>query len=86
MARVDDTEAFPSFDDSLVPPQLYGEMRADQATFRKEIEASGFTHVAEPVLPQIAEQIFDHCLADDIKATQGLGGDNMTAVIVKFKR
>mmetsp|Transcript_16794 Transcript_16794/g.50151 ORF Transcript_16794/g.50151 Transcript_16794/m.50151 type:complete len:390 (+) Transcript_16794:234-1403(+) len=37
---------------------LLGEMRADQATFRREIEAAGFTHVAEPVLPQIAEKYF----------------------------
>ncbi|KAH8048674.1 protein serine/threonine phosphatase [Aureococcus anophagefferens] len=32
----------------------------------------------------IAEQIFDRCIADDPKTTQGIGGDNMTAVIVKF--
>jgi serine/threonine protein phosphatase PrpC len=33
---------------------------------------------------RIAEQIFDRCIADDPKTTQGIGGDNMTAVIVKF--
>ncbi|KAH8044875.1 protein serine/threonine phosphatase [Aureococcus anophagefferens] len=29
-------------------------------------------------------RIFDRCIADDPKTTQGIGGDNMTAVIVKF--
>ena len=37
-------------------------------------------------LPLITAQIFDHCLADDIRATQGLGGDNMTCIIVRFKK
>ncbi|CAM9344685.1 unnamed protein product, partial [Chrysoparadoxa australica] len=30
----------------------------------------------------IAEQIFDHCIADDPRKTAGLGGDNMTCLVV----
>ena len=29
----------------------------------------------------IAEAILDHCLAEDPKATGGVGGDNMTCII-----
>ncbi len=34
----------------------------------------------------IASDLLDSCLAQDPRATQGLGGDNMTVVFVKFKR
>ena len=33
----------------------------------------------------IAEELFDHCISDDPKQSSGLGGDNMTAVIVQIK-
>uniref|UniRef100_A0A7S3A355 PPM-type phosphatase domain-containing protein n=1 Tax=Rhodosorus marinus TaxID=101924 RepID=A0A7S3A355_9RHOD len=36
-------------------------------------------------LSEICEEIFTACLAQDPKSTSGLGGDNMTAVIVRFK-
>ncbi|KAA8494284.1 putative protein phosphatase 2C 60 [Porphyridium purpureum] len=36
-------------------------------------------------LSQICEDIFDACIADDPRRTSGLGGDNMTAIIVQFK-
>ena len=35
-------------------------------------------------LAAIAEQILDHCLADDPKVTGGIGGDNMTCIIAKL--
>ena len=35
-------------------------------------------------LPEICEQILDHCIADDPKTTGGIGGDNMTCVIVQL--
>jgi protein phosphatase 1G len=31
---------------------------------------------------QIAEEIFDYCIADDPKTTRGIGGDNMTCIII----
>ena len=34
----------------------------------------------------IAEQVLDHCLADDPKTTGGIGGDNMTCIIAKLPR
>ena len=36
-------------------------------------------------LPTIAEQVFDRCISSDIKETQGIGGDNMTIVIVRLR-
>ncbi len=33
----------------------------------------------------IAAELFDHCISDDPKQSSGLGGDNMTAVIVQIK-
>jgi protein phosphatase 1G len=33
----------------------------------------------------IAEELFDHCISDDPKQSSGLGGDNMTAMIVQLK-
>jgi serine/threonine protein phosphatase PrpC len=35
-------------------------------------------------LPEICEQILDHCIADDPKTTGGIGGDNMTCIIVNL--
>ena len=35
---------------------------------------------------KIAEEMMDFCICDDPKKVGGLGGDNMTAVIVQFKR
>eukprot|EP00802_Teleaulax_amphioxeia_P016680 Tamp_16804.p1 GENE.Tamp_16804~~Tamp_16804.p1 ORF type:complete len:408 (-),score=90.36 Tamp_16804:212-1372(-) len=40
----------------------------------------------EKKLSKICEDILNHCLADDPKQTQGIGGDNMTCVIVQLKR
>ena len=34
---------------------------------------------------QICELVFDHCISDDPRQTRGLGGDNMTCVIVQFQ-
>lgn len=39
----------------------------------------------ERKLSEICEEIFMACLAQDPKKTSGLGGDNMTAVLVRFK-
>ena len=36
-------------------------------------------------LGKISEQVFDHCIADDPKLTKGIGGDNMTCMIVNLK-
>ena len=33
----------------------------------------------------IAEELFDHCMADDPKQSSGLGGDNMTCIVVQLK-
>jgi len=35
-------------------------------------------------LAQLASQLLDNCLATDPKITRGIGGDNMTAIIVQF--
>ena len=35
-------------------------------------------------LPAIAEQLMDACLAQDPKQTGGIGGDNMTCLVVQF--
>ena len=35
-------------------------------------------------LAQIASRLLDNCLATDPKITRGIGGDNMTAIIVQF--
>ena len=46
------------------------------------------THTGTPIqttpVSEIAEQIFDRCMAEDPKLTGGIGGDNMTAIIVRF--
>lgn len=36
-------------------------------------------------LEQIVEAVLDHCLAPSVADMGGLGCDNMTCVIVKFK-
>jgi serine/threonine protein phosphatase PrpC len=36
-------------------------------------------------LPAIVEDILDHCLAPDVATSGGLGCDNMTCIIVRFK-
>lgn len=41
--------------------------------------------IASTPLDKIAEQMFDHCISEDPKVTQGIGGDNMTALIVAFR-
>ncbi len=39
--------------------------------------------LAEPMsIKQIVRDVFCHCVADDPKRTQGVGGDNMTCMIV----
>ena len=35
-------------------------------------------------LARLASQLLDNCLATDPKITRGIGGDNMTAIIVQF--
>eukprot|EP00927_Polykrikos_kofoidii_P077324 TRINITY_DN74276_c0_g1_i1.p1 TRINITY_DN74276_c0_g1~~TRINITY_DN74276_c0_g1_i1.p1 ORF type:complete len:401 (-),score=83.76 TRINITY_DN74276_c0_g1_i1:35-1237(-) len=37
-------------------------------------------------LPHIIEALLNDCIADDPKATCGIGGDNMTCMVVKFLR
>ena len=46
---------------------------------RGRIAAGGRT------LQNIASQLLDNCLAVDPKLTRGIGGDNMTAIIVQFE-
>lgn len=36
-------------------------------------------------LPAIVEDVLDHCLAPDVATSGGLGCDNMTCIIVRFK-
>jgi len=36
-------------------------------------------------LSKICEEVFDHCISEDPRRTSGLGGDNMTCVIVQFQ-
>ena len=33
---------------------------------------------------KIVEEVFDHCISEDPRKTQGIGGDNMTCIIVKL--
>jgi len=33
---------------------------------------------------EISSAACDHCIADDPKQTQGIGGDNMTCLVVTF--
>ena len=40
----------------------------------------------EKRLSKICEEIMNNCIADDPKKTQGIGGDNMTCIIVTLKR
>lgn len=35
-------------------------------------------------LSSIAEELLDHCVSPDLSKTKGLGGDNMTAIIIVF--
>jgi protein phosphatase 1G len=36
-------------------------------------------------LSKVAEEVVDACLADDPRKTTGIGGDNMTCLIVQLK-
>ena len=36
-------------------------------------------------LSKIAEQVMDECICEDPGKTQGIGGDNMTCMVVRFK-
>ena len=36
-------------------------------------------------ISDIAEELFDQIIAPDPKETAGIGGDNMTCMIVEFK-
>jgi len=36
-------------------------------------------------LSRVVEEILDRCLAPDVTSMGGLGCDNMTCVVVKFK-
>ncbi|KAF4666535.1 hypothetical protein FOZ61_007929 [Perkinsus olseni] len=35
-------------------------------------------------LSEIVEELLDHCMADDPKLSEGIGGDNMTCILVKL--
>ena len=48
--------------------------------FVREQLVGGVTKVS-----QIIENIFEHCIADDPRESEGLGGDNMTCILVFFK-
>lgn len=48
--------------------------------FVKKQLSEGITKVSE-----IIENVFEHCIADDPRIAEGLGGDNMTCIIVFFK-
>lgn len=37
-------------------------------------------------LSKICEEIFDKCIAPDVATSGGLGCDNMTCMIVQFKK
>ncbi|EER19496.1 protein phosphatase 2c, putative [Perkinsus marinus ATCC 50983] len=37
-------------------------------------------------LSEIVEELLDHCIADDPKLSEGIGGDNMTCILVKLER
>ena len=37
-------------------------------------------------LEKICDELMDNCIASDTKETRGIGGDNMTVVIVTFKQ
>ena len=39
----------------------------------------------DALLSRIAEELMDDCIADDPKKTMGIGGDNMTAMIVRLR-
>lgn len=39
---------------------------------------------AEGKIQEILEQLLDRCLSPNLQTTRGLGGDNMTAVLVRF--
>jgi len=41
---------------------------------------------SERPLSSIMEEMLDHCLSPDLSSTHGLGGDNMTAMVVVFTR
>ena len=40
----------------------------------------------EPRLSKICEDIFDRCVADNPRETRGIGGDNMTCIVVEVRR
>lgn len=44
-----------------------------------------YTRLNTKPLTSIAEDILDHCLAPDVATSGGLGCDNMTCIIVRFK-
>ena len=37
-------------------------------------------------LALVIERLFNECLSENLEETEGLGGDNMSAIIVKFKQ
>ena len=37
-------------------------------------------------LAMVIERLFNECLSKNLEETEGLGGDNMSAIVVKFKR
>jgi protein phosphatase 1G len=37
-----------------------------------------------PSLSSICEELMDHCMSPDLATTNGLGGDNMTAIVIVF--
>ena len=51
----------------------------EAVTFVRERLAKGQTET------DVVKAVFDYCISEDPKKTQGIGGDNMTAVIVRLK-
>ena len=46
--------------------------------FVRERLQQGMTNV------EVVHEVFNHCIADDPKKTQGIGGDNMTCIIIEM--
>ena len=44
-----------------------------------------YERLANVPMGQIVEQLLDHCLAKDVSTSGGLGCDNMTCVVLRFK-
>ena len=52
----------------------------------EEVLAFTRERIGKMHLSRIAEELMDNCMAEDPKKTSGIGGDNMTALVVQFKQ